>query len=319
MSATEDKKREMEALVIEKIKLEARIIEIKTRMSEIHWGKGPMKIDLEREVFLLFYQTSIGGGRVLAPNEFRSSEIEHCSHELYYSKIYETGQPPKAPSTMKNKATGIVSIPNGVATVGTIIHEFVQRGLINKFGPNRIKAERVVRKKYKVTLGGQITIIEISGHVDIDFPNGDEDRLADIKTTTDMNFKKILGLLPCSEDEYAGLKVQSATGQANSYAVMSGQDGKEFDILWISQANLDNKTEPFMAKLTNFNETLIKLAKVLDAVNKYKGGDENFRPAFAGVASCSVCSHHNIHCLGKDAVLGGQKTLTQFKLPEETA
>ena len=317
MSTTEDKKREMEALVIEKIKLEARIVEIRTRMSEIHWGKGSMKIDIEREVFLLLYQASIGGGRVLAPNEFRSSEIEHCSHELYYSKIYETGQPPKTPSTMKNKANGIVSIPNGIATVGTIIHEFVQHGLIEKFGPNRIKAERVIRKKYKVTWGGKSTIIEISGHVDIDYPNGESDRLADIKTTTEPNFKKVVGLLPCSEDEYAGLKILSATGQANSYAVMSGQDGKEFDILWISQANLDSKTEPFVAKITNFNETLIKLAKVLDAIDKYKEGDENFRPAFEGVASCSICRHHKIHCLGKEAVSTGQTFLTQFVPPSE--
>jgi hypothetical protein len=307
----------MEALVTRKLALEHELTDISIKMSEIRWGVGDLKINLEREVFLLLHQTSIGGNRVLKPNEFRNSEIDHCSHELYYGKIYEVGMPPKTPSTMKNRATGIVSISNGVACVGTIIHEFIQNKLIEKFGPKRIKAERVIRKKYKVTMKSKEYIIEISGHVDIDYPGDGYERLADIKTTTHVNFNKIMGLMECGSDEYAALKAQGAEGQANSYAVESGHDGKEFDILWMNNSNLDFKVESFITKKTNFNDTLIKLATVLEAIDKYKEGDEEARPPFAGIANCSVCRHYRIHCLGKDAVTEGQTRLSQFIPPEE--
>jgi len=315
VSSNDKKTTEMDALIREKLQLEARVKDIDVRISELRWGTGQIKIDLEREVFLLFHETSIGGSRALNPNEFRISEIGHCSHELYYSKIYETGQPPKAPSTMKSKVTGVVSISNGVATVGTIIHEFVQKGLIKKFGPNRIKAERVIHKRYKVTWEGKEMVIEISGHVDLDYPHGTHEQLADIKTTTKVNFEKILGMLPCGAEEYAALKVQANYDQVNAYAVQSGHDGRECDIIWVSQANLDFKLEPLKVEQQDFNDILCKLARVLETVEKYKDGDENARPLFEGVANCSVCQHHNIHCLGKDAVAGGQTTLNQFVPP----
>jgi hypothetical protein len=62
-----------------------------------------------------------------------------------------------------------------------------------------------------------------------------------------------------------------------------------------------------------FLEACNKIGNIVQALVKYRNGDETARPKPAGVMNCNVCKHLRIHCLGKDAVLGGQKTLEQFK------
>ena len=114
-------------------------------------------------------------------------------------------------------------------------------------------------------------------------------------------------------EEYASLKKIHNAGQANSYAIESGLENKEFQIAWISQKNLDFKCEPMPADADSFNEVLVKLVDIVKAVIRYREGEEGARPKPAGVMQCSVCSHYKIHCLGKEAVLGGQTVIENFK------
>lgn len=267
-------------------------------------------IDIAREIFLILYNKSIEGFRVLLPNEFRDSEIEHCSWWLFFDKIYLPVPPAKDVPTMISPVTGIIGIPNGVATLGSIIHDFIQRELIKKFGNEIIKAERLTQVKFNIDNG---TTLVISGHVDIDYPRaGAIPSLADIKSMGEDTFKKIVGLLPCGEDEYAAHKVAMTQGQTNAYAIQSNLEGKEFDVILMSQKDLQFKVETHVAEKKSFSDNLVKLINILEAVKAFQAGNEDARPRPAGVMACEICPHFNTHCLGKEAVLGGQTTIEHF-------
>jgi len=304
-------KKELETLLQLKASAEKNLEEINRKIAWIRWGNGPAYIDLELEILKILYELAYSGYQTLEDNWFRDSEFEDCTYELFWNRIL----PPSPPMSIdqievkmfKNAITGVISLPGttGIAAIGTIIHQYLQGKLRDKFGDNIIKAEEEISHQFDI----EGFKIKITGHVDLRSPANGFMKLADFKTMKHDNFLRVVGLMPCSEISYPALKRSMATGQGNAYAMQLGHEGKTFVILWISQQDFSLKREEFPVSKEDYTAGLVRILDVVLAIKRYRAGEKSARPKPGGVMKCSMCRHFKIHCLGKDAVLGGQKTL----------
>ena len=302
---------EMEALKKLKAETEKTLEDINRKIARLRWGKGPAVIDIEFEILKIIYELAYSGYRQLNDCSFRDSEFEECTHELFYNRVFPAPAPAPVDQIevkmFKNAISGVISLPEttGIAAIGTVLHQYLQAKLIEKFGDELIKAEEEISHEFDI----DGIKIKITGHVDLRSPANGYMRLADFKTMKHDNFMRVIGLLPCSEVSYPALKKSMATGQGNAYAIQLGHEGKNFLILWISQQDFSFKPETFKASKEDYTDGLLRILDVVLAIKRYRGGEKSARPKPGGVMKCSLCKHVKIRCLGKEAVLGGQKTL----------
>jgi hypothetical protein len=271
-----------------------------------------MSIDLERVTFLALHEEALGGYMPLTKHQFRISSFDYCSHELFWLKVIPIPAPVMDIPTVKDPTTGIVSIPNNVALMGTTMHKTIQRLLIAKIG-NALKAERVINEMFNV----ENFALNIIGHVDIDFPStfviGDEE-VIDIKTTRTDTFEKVLGIREMLPHSYAAKKLELSKGQVNAYAILSRKLTRPFKIMW-----MDNESNPWRFKIVpypvdmeRFSRGLVKLVDIMRAVDAYIAGDTSARPHFRGIVLCDYCPYCFKQCPGEAAISGGQTTLDKF-------
>ena len=269
-------------------------------------------MDVERDIYLVLHRRSIGGYMNLKLNQFRISSFDDCTHEHFWLKVCPLPPPAIDPPTTKDRATGIVSIPNPKATMGTILHLFLENELQQLYG-NIMNAEREINE----TFNFENYTIEIIGHVDIDYPFmylTDDHEIIDIKTCSTDTFEKIMGVRPAGPKSYAMLKKAKSLGQVNAYAVLSRKLEHPFKILWMDQEQnpLRFRIDSFPVVLENFSNGLLRFINIMEAVERYQAGDITARPKFAGVTMCDYCPYCLKQCPGRDAVAGGQKMLESF-------
>ena len=303
--------KELESLTKIKIDLEKNLKEVNAKIAKICFGNTLITIDIENEIFKIIYELAHSGWRELDDFTFRDSEFEYCTYRLFYDRVFPSGAPVPVDqieiSMYKNSISGVVELPGttGIAAVGTILHLFFQQKLIEKFGPEIIKAEEEISHEFN--FNG--IIIKILGHIDLKFPFDGYMKLGDFKTMGDDNFKRVIGLLPAGELSYANLKKLSATGQGNAYAVQLGHEGKDYLILWMTQKNLAFKIEDFKTNKKDYTDGLIRIVNIVEKIKRFHAGETSARPKPGGVMDCTYCKHFGIKCLGRESVLGGQKTL----------
>jgi hypothetical protein len=276
-----------------------------------------IEIDLERVTFLALHEEAIGGYMPLERTQFRISSYEYCSYELFGLKVFPVPPPVVDIPTVKDPATGIVSIPNNVALMGTTMHKAIQRLVIAKLAklgyPVTAQAERVINETFQID-GFALNII---GHVDIDFPStliiGDEE-IIDIKTCKTDTFEKVLGIRAMIPNSYAAKKLELSIGQVNAYAILSRKLTRPFKIMWMDQESQPwrFKIIPYPVDMERFSQGLVKFTNIIRAVDKYLAGDASARPRFCGIALCDYCPYCFQQCPGESAIAGGQTTLDKF-------
>jgi hypothetical protein len=249
---------------------------------------------LERMVLGAFWKESIGGWRKLDKNETRFSQSPECSHQLFYDKIYPEPAPDLNEPEFKKDRKGIITVKNAKATIGTWIHEGIQKNVRDLPMTTGIEKE--------VTITGNV--IKMTGHVDIEFQET-EIKLGDIKTVGIYVFPGLSGERSITADSYTEAKLESSIIQGNNYAI--ADECEWFYIIWVSRDEGRFKVELFKSDTGIFTRTIQKLKNVDDCYREaIEAGMIVQLPRFQGVCMCdlgrkgaSYC-RHNANGIGGD-------------------
>jgi hypothetical protein len=248
---------------------------------------------LERMVLGAFWRESVAGWRKLDPNETRFSQSPECSHQLFYDKVYPEPAPDLNEPEFKRDSNGIITVKNGKATIGTWIHEGIQKNVRDL--PMTTGIEKVI------TVTGNV--IKMSGHIDIEFTETAVN-LGDIKTVGIYVFPGIAGERSIKPDSYTEAKRESSIIQGNNYAV--ADDCEWFYIIWVSRDEGRFKIELFKPEPKILQKTLKKLANVDECYQEAINAGKIVRlPRFEGVCMCDLGKNNTSYCRHHANGIGG--------------
>lgn len=238
-------------------------------------------MNLEMEIIRAFWLKSIEGHRHLQDNETRFSHSPECSYFLYYEKIYPEPNPdPEHPIFVKEPGSGMITVKNSKAVIGTWTHDGIEAHL-----------KTIARCEDETKYMNQK--ICMSGRIDIHYYEN-SDKIGDIKTMSTYVFPVGIGKWEATPQSYSEAKRQISIIQANHYGYV--EKCPVFSIIWVDRNDGPFKIEEFVTDEKMFNEVITKIENVQECVQIHKDSKKFQLPVFSGICLCDLGKKMECYC-----------------------